>query len=163
MILPDFEIEKLCEQGVVKPYDFEMINPASLDVRVGTTAVRVDDNNARVIDIGHSLVLYPGDFFLIATLETFFFPNHVAAQFSLKSSMARMGLTHLMAGFCDPGWNGSVLTMELKNMTLRTPIRLTPGQRVGQLIFSRMEAPPHKSYGETGRYNGDTEASGCKK
>jgi deoxycytidine triphosphate deaminase len=35
MILCDTEIRALCEQGLVTPYDPALVNPASLDVRLG--------------------------------------------------------------------------------------------------------------------------------
>ena len=33
--LVDHEIEKLCKSGVIVPFDREMLNPQSLDVRIG--------------------------------------------------------------------------------------------------------------------------------
>ena len=35
MILPDYEIVCLARRGLVNPYDPELVNPASLDVRLG--------------------------------------------------------------------------------------------------------------------------------
>jgi len=37
MILPDFQIRALCDSGMVSPFDPALVNPASLDVRLGGT------------------------------------------------------------------------------------------------------------------------------
>jgi dCTP deaminase len=72
----------------------------------------------------------------------------------LKSSRAREGLEHLMAGYCDPGWHGSVLTLELHNSRQLWPQLLWPGMKIGQMVFHRMSDLPLRSYAQTGRYNG---------
>jgi dCTP deaminase len=58
-----------------------------------------------------------------------------------------------MAGYCDPGWNGSQLTMELHNSRQLHPVGLWPGMRIGQMVFHRMSASPLRDYAQTGRYN----------
>ncbi|WP_409365151.1 dCTP deaminase domain-containing protein, partial [Escherichia coli] len=68
--------------------------------------------------------LKPGQFVLACTIETFNLPSDIAAQFMLKSSRARSGLEHLMAGYYDPGWHGSVLTLELHNSRQLHPVAL---------------------------------------
>jgi len=55
--------------------------------------------------------LAPSEFVLAETIETFNLPDDISAQFVLKSSRAREGLNHLLAGWCDPGWHGSKLTL----------------------------------------------------
>ena len=67
--------------------------------------------------IQHGYVLRPGEFILASSRETFNLPNHISAEYKLKSSMARNGLEHLNAGWCDAGWTGSKLTLELVNIT----------------------------------------------
>lgn len=163
MILPDFQIRAYCEEGMVTPFDPSLVNPASLDVRLGNCLLIESVESPELVSL--PLWLYseenpypmtPGQFLLAPTLETFNLPGTIAAQFMLKSSRAREGLEHLMAGYCDPGWNGSVLTMELHNSRQLHPIPLWPGMRIGQMVFHTMAAPPLRSYRETGRYNGDT-------
>ena len=64
---------------------------------------------------------------------------------------------------CDPGWNGSALTLELKNELQHHPIRLTAGMAVGQMLFHRVTpVPKERSYAVLGRYNGDTGVQGVK-
>jgi dCTP deaminase len=59
-----------------------------------------------------------------------------------------------MAAYCDPGWHGSSLTLELVNVSNFSRIELFYGRRIGQMIFETV-ATPDRSYAETGRYNGD--------
>lgn len=107
--------------------------------------------------------LMPGEFILAQSAQMFNLPRNVSAEYKLKSSMARIGLEHLNAGWCDAGWNGSVLTLELKNMTRYHAIRLQAGDRIGQVVFFQHAAVPEdRSYAARGRYNGDTTVSGIK-
>jgi deoxycytidine triphosphate deaminase len=71
------------------------------------------------------------------------------------SYRAREGLQHLLAGWCDPGWNGSRLTLELKNVRQLHWVGIYPGLRIGQMKFMRMDSTPLASYADVGRYNGD--------
>jgi dCTP deaminase len=92
---------------------------------------------------------------LAQTREVFNLPDHIAAQFMLKSSRAREGLEHLLAGYCDPGWNGSVLTLELQNARRKYPVKLWPGMKIGQMVFHTIAGKPERTYAVTGRYNND--------
>lgn len=169
MILPDHHIRRLCESGLVSPFDPSLVNPASLDVRLGGTLLIERAGNPELVaypladhDEAEPFWLRPGQFVLAQTLETFHLPSDVAAQFMLKSSRAREGLEHLMAGYCDPGWHGSVLTLELHCSRQLHPVALWPGMRIGQMVFHLMATPPERSYRETGRYNGDQTVAASK-
>lgn len=64
---------------------------------------------------------------------------------------------------CDPGWHGSVLTLELSNSLRYHSLRLRPGMRIGQMIFLRGEPVPESaSYASRGKYNGDSQAQQSK-
>ena len=169
MILCDLEIRALCEEGLVDPYDPELVNPASLDVRLGPNImVEVeDDPELRRFSLhGYTedrpFLLPPGEFILAETIETFFFPSFLAGQFALKSSRARAGVEHLMAGYCDPGWQGSKLTLELQNARQLHPIKLWPGMRIGQIVFHRMSQTPAEDYSIVGHYNFDQSVTAAK-
>lgn len=162
MILADHQIAELCRNGMVTPFDEALVNPASLDVRLGETLLieRAGDPGMVMLPLrdcceADPFWLLPGQFVLAQTQETFNLPNTVAAQFMLKSSRAREGLEHLMAGYCDPGWHGSVLTLELHNSRQLHSVALWPGMKIGQMVFHRMSELPLRSYAQTGRYNGD--------
>jgi dCTP deaminase len=162
MILPDHEIRRLCKEGMVTPFDPSLINPASLDVRLGGQLLIESCESPELVPYplhqhseANPYLFKPSQFALTQTLETFNLPPTIAAQFVLKSSRAREGLEHLLAGYCDPGWSGSVLTMELHCSRQLHPVKLWPGMKIGQMVFHRMAAQPERDYSLTGRYNND--------
>ena len=169
MILCDTEIRALCEQGLVTPYDPALVNPASLDVRLGCDLlVEVAEWSTMIpVDItwhtqSEPFYLQPHEFVLACTEETFYLPTNIAGQFALKSSRARSGIEHLMAGYCDPGWSGSKLTLELQNARSMHPVAIWPGMRIGQIVFHRMSQTPAKDYSVTGHYNNDPTVTASK-
>jgi dCTP deaminase len=172
------ELCELREQGVIGPVDMKAINAASIDVRLGEDIVIEEycDHRVKPIDIHKREVfpsrkikitshydLQPNEFILAHTMETFNLPNDICCEFKLKSSGARTGLENALATWCDAGWNGSVLTLELKNLLRYNALRLTPGMYIGQMIFYRVkEVPQERSYATIGRYNNDKSVSEVK-
>ena len=59
----------------------------------------------------------------------------------------------MLAGWIDPGFHGSRLTLELKNETKYTDLPLYPGLKIGQIVFHKMNNVPQASYAVTGNYN----------
>lgn len=161
--LVDFEIRDLCRKsGLVEPFEPELINPASIDVTLGDT-VKVEGRICgpedervrwREVDITQGFTLTPGQFILASTAEFVRIPNWILCQFHLKSSRAREGVEHLLAGYIDPGFCGQV-TLELVNVNQRHSIELHAGMRIGQLQFNKLQNPPLRSYAVTGRYMND--------
>jgi len=86
-----------------------------------------------------------------------FIPTH-------NSSLGRLGLiVHATAGFCDPGWKGT-LTLELANLT-RIPIRLYAESLIAQLSFMTLDAPARRPYGHEqlgSHYQGQVEATASR-
>ncbi len=171
MILSDHDIAKLCREGLITPFDDYLLNPASLDVRLGTQLMieTEDSDELQVAELdpasitkNNPFLLRPNEFVLGQTLEIFNVPDDICGQFALKSSLARAGFEHLLAGWIDPGFNSSVLTLELKNARQHKAIPLWPGMRIGQIIFMRMSSRPDVSYRDCGRYNGDKQVTGSK-
>ncbi len=161
MILHDVELERLCrEEALIVGWEPELINPASIDVRLGDRVMVENPNHAQLEITGidqrskaDPFWLQPGGFVLAETIEIFNMPEDVAGQFVLKSSRAREGLSHALAGYLDPGWCGSRLTLELHNIRKHHAIPLWPGLRIGQIVCHRMEGRPRQSYSEIGHYN----------
>ncbi len=158
-VLCDWEIRTLCNGGgAVSPFSMEFINPASIDVRLGKNLMIETPHEAdlELIDISeytkeNPYLLHPGEFVLAETVEKFRIPDRISAQFVLKSSRAREGYQHLLAGWIDPGYRGR-LTLEIKNIRRYHAIPLYMGMRIGQIVFHHMSQVPVKSYAETGHY-----------
>ena len=177
-LLSYVELCELVEQGVIGPVDPSAINAASIDVRLGDEIVveQYCDHRMRPVDIHKREVfpsvkeminthydMQPGEFILAHTMETFNLPNDICCEFKLKSSGARTGLENALATWCDAGWHGSKLTLELKNLLRYNSLRLTPGMYIGQMIFYRIkEVPEHRSYATIGRYNKDSSVQTVK-
>ena len=168
MILPDLEIITLAKRGLVTPFDLDFVNPASLDVRLGNNLLIELPSTDQLVPYSIAectqdkpYMLQPHEFVLAETLEQFHLPDCVAAQLALKSSRAREGLEHLMAGYVDPGYRGR-LTLELQNARLMRVIPLWPGMRIAQLVFHRMSMLPGRDYSMTGRYYDDQTVQASK-
>ena len=167
MILADWQITARCNGGMVSPFDPELVNPASLDVRLGDTLLIESAESPALVrfPLGDYFtqedpyLLRPGQFVLAHTIEAFHLPDDIAAQFMLKSSRAREGIEHLLAGYADPGFHG-VMTLELVNSRQLYPVVLWPGMKIGQMVFHQMAATPQRSYAVTGRYNGSPTVQG---
>ncbi|SDD56165.1 dCTP deaminase [Glycomyces harbinensis] len=145
----------------IQPFDDELVQPSSIDVRLDrrfrvfnnqkythidpskqqddlTSAVEVADDEP--------FVLHPGEFVLASTLEVITLPADLAARLEGKSSLGRLGLlTHSTAGFIDPGFSGHV-TLELSNVA-NLPITLWPGMKIGQLCLFGLTSPAERPYG----------------
>jgi dCTP deaminase len=157
------------KQSMVQNYDPKLINPASIDLRLGNLIMleSVASHEMIPLDIKHytpehPYEMVPGQFVLAQTIELFNMPEDIAGLFFLKSSRAREGYENLHAGFADPGWHGSTLTLELKNARQLQPLPLYPGLKIGQMVFWRMSAKPALSYAMTGSYNNDRLATASK-
>lgn len=134
---------------LVEPFDPANVNPASIDLRLSATWIDLRRNTQHESD---TITLEPGDAILASTIEYVRIPVNAAALVLLKSSMARKGLDHALAGWVDPGFHGN-LTLELH---AHRPLTLTAGQRVVQMVLWSMIAPPVRDYSATGRYQNQT-------
>lgn len=145
MILADHQLFKWAVENV-DPFDVDCINPASIDLKLGDKFVDLEtDRGFRAYQ--NLIIIRPGDAYLATTLEYIKMPTNRVGVLYLKSSLARQGLDHALAGFVDPGFEGT-LTMELHS---HRPITLRPGQRIVQLVLYECYEPS-RSY--NGRYQG---------
>lgn len=154
-ILCDTDLHGLLVHGLVKEYDVAMVNPASFDIRVGRNVIieQAHGRWERKIVPDNGLIVEPGDFLLVETMESFCVPNGYAMDLRLKSSTARRGWDHSLAFWVDPGWQG-ILTMELRNVLQFNRLTLLPGQRFAQAIVHKLSGPSARPY--QGKYNGAT-------
>ena len=173
MLLSDRDIRAEIEAGRVRldPYDADMVQPSSLDVRLDRF-FRVFENHryphidpsieqadlTRLVepDGDEPFILHPGEFVLASTYEVVSLPDDISGRLEGKSSLGRLGLlTHSTAGFIDAGFTGHV-TLELSNVAT-LPIKLWPGMKIGQLCLFRLSSPAEHPYGSAvygSRYQG---------
>jgi dCTP deaminase len=166
MVLSDRTIRRQLLEGriEVEPYDEDLLQPSSLDVRVDRF-FRVFRNSrypfidvkeemedlTELVEIGEAepFILHPGEFVLGSTLERIKLPDDLVARLEGKSSLGRLGLLiHSTAGFIDPGWDGHV-TLELSNVA-NLPITIYYAMKIGQLSFVQLTEPAQTPYGANG-------------
>jgi dCTP deaminase len=166
MVLSDRTIRRQLSEGriEVEPYDEDLLQPSSLDVRVDRF-FRVFRNSrypfidvkeemedlTELVEIGEAepFILHPGEFVLGSTLERIKLPDDLVARLEGKSSLGRLGLLiHSTAGFIDPGWDGHV-TLELSNVA-NLPITIYYAMKIGQLSFVQLTEPAETPYGADG-------------
>jgi dCTP deaminase len=170
MILSDASIRALIQKGELKvePLEDFMIQPASVDLRLGRHFLTVDEHDFDIIRMDQpiryveiereEIVIPPLTFMLATTLEYIKLPNDLTAFVEGRSSVGRIGLFVQNAGWVDPGFEGE-LTLELFNAN-RQPIRLRAGRRICQLVFARMDRAAERPY--QGKYMGQRKPMGSR-
>ena len=175
MVLSDRTIKEEIAKGgiVIDPLGDGCIQPASVDLRLGSQVLVFRNSRRPFIDVGEDMtdltemietssdapfILHPGEFVLGSTLERIEIPRYLVARLEGKSSLGRVGLLiHSTAGYVDPGWNGH-LTLELSNVA-NLPVTLYYGMKIGQISFLRLTTPAEQLYGAPGlgsKYQGQS-------
>ena len=163
MLLSDKSIQESVEAGriIIDPWDESLLQPASLDLRLGKKLRVFRNSRVPYIDVKQELpnlteeveidevnpfFLHPNEFALGVILERVCLPRNIAARLDGKSSLGRLGLlVHSTAGWVDPGWRGH-LTLELSNVS-GSPITLYYRMKVSQISFMRLTTPARHIYG----------------
>ena len=170
MILSDKTIQKMLSEHTltISPLEPGQIQPASVDIRLGSTFSIVEDSSTGILTMDKPIsyktietdryLLLPGQFVLATTMEYFALPDDLTAFVEGRSSLGRMGLFIQNAGWVDPGFEGEI-TLELFNAN-RCAIELQAGRRVGQLVFAKMDDAAEHPY--RGKYQGQRGATGSR-
>lgn len=175
------------ERIVIDPFNQDNIQPASVDLRLGSDFkwfpghrqyVDMRDRKVEMVSKSASdpswdplkmegdvhFALKPGGFVLGTTLERIELGPKIVGKVEGKSSLGRIGLTaHITAGFIDPGFNGQI-TLELFNASPNT-ILLRPGLPICQIAFFECITTCDRPYGSKGlgsRYQGQKGATAVK-
>ena len=172
-MLVDWQIRKLCEAGLVEPYNPEMIGPCSLDLTLGKSIAwydgtgEIDPEKHSTYNLKHELVsktgypIIPGESILWTTAERLSIPNDISFYIDGRSSVGRFFCDmHAASGKGDNGFVGEI-TLEITNKGKRS-VRLRPGMIVAQATFFKTE-PCERDYSEKGgRYQNERGATGSR-
>ena len=157
-VLPDHEIENLIATGAIKastPIEKDQIQPASLDLRLGTVAYRIrasflTGENRKVserleefemhsFDLNGGAVLEKGAVYVVPLLERLNLPKGMTAAASAKSSIGRLDLlTRIITDHgvefdrVPDGYDGP-LYVEICPRSFSVLVQ--PGLKVNQIIF----------------------------
>src|SRR5690625_795189 len=169
VLLSDRDIRAQVDAGRVglEPFDAQMIQPASVDVRldryfrlfgnhkyamIDPATEQADLTREVQVDPEEPYMLHPGEFVLASAHEQITLPDHVAARLEGQRCPGRLGLlAPATAGGSDPGSSRHV-TRELSNMAALRVARW-PGMKTGQLCFSQLSRTSENAYGSAGNLN----------
>jgi len=153
MLLSDKTIDRLLEAGdiVVEPeITDEQLQPASLDVRLGSELYDIDADRLYEGEWPGTVTVEPHTPYIGHTHDRIELPDDIAAMLTGRSTYGRLFVTvHQTAGWLDPGFEGQI-TLEIFNFS-DEPIEIPVEERVGQLVFFELDQP---SSGYEGRYQG---------
>ncbi len=170
MILSDSTLKQLIASGelTVGPIGENSIQPASIDCRLGTHYLVIEDNSMDCLTLdseikyrdieSDSIIIPPHSFLLATTHEYIKLPNFLTAFVEGRSSIGRIGLFIQNAGWVDPGFEGYI-TLELYNAN-SLPIKLQSGRRVCQLVFCKMDQETKSPY--RGKYQKQDKTVGSR-
>ena len=155
MILSDTSLNTLAQNGLVSPYNPKHLSPCSIDLTLANTisVESCDDKNGPwcKVNIDDGYQIAPKQFFLASTEEVITIPNDCCGQIVLRSSAARAGIDHCLAGFIDSGWHGQI-TLEFTNQLQLSQFRVETGQRLVQLLVHKLNQTVNTSYAIKGNY-----------
>lgn len=170
MPIPAQEIRRRAEAGELGMVNPDLIQPASVDLRLGGDFLWYGNAGQGGVILGEQgpkmgnvplqmlpgknfiyqgVKIYPGQFMLAQTMEDIRIPHDLAGQINGRSSVGRLGLiVHVTAGWIDPGFKGTV-TLELVNLAPHW-IFLTIGVPICTLILFPLTEVTDQPY--RGRY-----------
>lgn len=173
--LIDTDLKAFIQAGWIQDCSLDLVNPASVNLTIGPTAMRevpkrklwpffgstLKDVDLRQTDVDSPLMIRPGELVLCDVGQVLHLPPNYEAQVILRSSAGRAGWDHALSGYVDPGYHGR-LTLELVNCRRWQPLPLFMGQQLVQLRIYRLEREPKFDYSKTGRYQGATRVEASK-
>lgn len=172
-LLVDKALREAITNGTIgiDPFDPSLIQPNSLDVRLGNTECRyvasgyncvinpADEAPRSVSRQVDKVVIKPGEFILVETMEYVKLPSSIYGIIMGKSSTGRLGIDVENAGLVDSGFEGT-LTLELYNKTKSHVYSLPPGFPIAQLVlYSCDEVETPYSERKSARYLGQRGAT----
>jgi len=135
------------------------LSSAGYDLRLGTTFYHLKESNQlfdpkqqtkndwNVSESTYPVILFPNDYVLSYSVETFNIPEDILVLVIGKSTYARSGLiVNVTPG--EPGWSGQ-WTLELSNPTKR-PIQVYPNEGIAQCLFFQSDETTDMPYNKKG-------------
>jgi dCTP deaminase len=144
-IYSDRKLMDLVERGIIISENFsqDSLTPNGYDLRIGLIRLPgMDDSTEAEIP--------PMTFFHVSTMECINMPGDAVGEIWIRSTYARKGLIASF-GAVDSGFRGN-LTLSFFNAS-RSPIIISRGERIAQIIFHGTDQQVEKKYQErSGNY-----------
>ena len=132
---------------LVVPYEDDCVVRAAYEMRVGPEAfVTSDTGETTELPEGNKIVIPPGQFGLLVTLETVRIPTNVVAFISIRAGIKFRGLVNVSGFHVDPGYHGQ-LRFAVYNAGSKK-IVLDQGQRIFMIWFADLDETDIDPYPE---------------
>lgn len=146
-------LEKAIREGEIdidpRPEELE---PASIDLSVGSEAFRSRDEEVTHLERGKLLIIPAGDFAVVVTKEYLKLSASIVGHIGLRSKYTRRGIVLMAGPQIDPGFEGK-LHIAMCNLS-PTEISLSYGDPFCTVEFHRLPKPVKEPY--RGEYLGQT-------
>lgn len=157
-ILSGAQIERLVKtrQLVIDPFDPDLVQPATYDLRVGRKILASPlspDIVGAVVELNDRSPTYKiqsGQMVGAISAEMLRLPLDICGRFGIRSGFARRGLNAFGGVQLDPGFEGRLI-MNLLNVGPE-PVTITLGEPLFSVEFHRLEEPAKTGY--SGPYQG---------
>ena len=100
-------------------------------------------NNRYVLKEGYNLLLKPKQTLVVITMESLRLPANVLGRILTKGVLFSIGILPVNT-YADPGFSGR-LGLVLHNLS-NSYIRITPGDPIAKIEFSRLQNAVHRPY-----------------
>ena len=135
---------------VIKPFEKELIQPASYDLRLGPKILASPlsaEKPGIVIELSEKSPTYeiqPGQMVGVLSLEKIEMPLDICGRFGIRSSFARRGINAFGGLQLDPGFRGRLIENLLNVGPEAVAIRLH--ESIFTVEFQRLEEPAEIAY-----------------
>jgi len=160
LILTDNEIKtaRRKKEIVLEPFSKECLQPASYDMRLGKYAIisktvtleelhrEVESGDIKEIDVekNGSVIIPPGAFVLLTTLEKIKLTKRYAGHIGMRSYYTRKGLVLLSGIQIDPGFEGH-LVLGACNLSPRS-LEISYGDPICTIEIHKLSKEASKAY-----------------
>lgn len=144
--LPDHEIESMCMQGLLIEENFERarIKQACYELRCGNVYYDLSQSTTPVsVGEGENILLKPKQTIVLITMESLRLPPNILGRILTKGILFSLGILPVNT-YADPGFSGR-LGIVFHNLS-NSYIRITQGDPIAKIEFSRLQEPVSRPY-----------------
>ncbi len=144
--LPDSDIFSMCSQGILieEYFDPQRIKQACYELRCGNIYYDVlQDRKRYEVPEGENILLKPKQTLVIITMESLRLPLDILGRILTKGVLFSIGILPVNT-YADPGFSGR-LGIVLHNLS-NNYLKITPGDAIAKIEFSRLENPVSRPY-----------------
>jgi len=144
--LSDTDIQSMCSQGILieENFDPKRIKQACYELRCGDVYYDLSPASKRyVVAEGDNILLKPKQTLVVITLESLRLPPDILGRILTKGVLFSIGVLPVNT-YADPGFSGR-LGIVLHNLS-NSYLKITPGDPIAKIEFSRLELPVSRPY-----------------